>query len=304
MPCFGPLRAWYSKDVNPETGKRPLVFRVDESFSGIPVTIPCGRCSGCRLERSRQWAMRCLHEKRMHKMSSFITLTYDDDHLPDGNTLVLSDLQNFMKRLRKITGDGLRFYACGEYGEYTARPHYHVLLLNYDFDDRKYYKLAKGGEKLYSSKTLDKVWSLDGKRLGLTVVGDVTFESCAYVARYIMKKRIGKDADTWYGHCPVTGVVRLPEFTCMSRRPGLGTAYFEKYGREVYTHDNVIVNGRPVRPPRFYDTKFEQLDAARLKKLKLERRRAVDRADNTTSRLRVKEIISDARLKLKGNGEL
>lgn len=145
--------------------------------------IPCGKCPGCKLEQSRQWAVRCLHEKRLHTESCFVTLTYDDAHLPPGNTLVKADLQNFLKRLRHDTGPGLRFFACGEYGSKTLRPHYHLLLLNSDFADKK---LIKSGSayNLYGSARLSKLWPF-----GHHALGDVTFESAAYVARYCMKKK-------------------------------------------------------------------------------------------------------------------
>ncbi|AXH75474.1 MAG: replication initiator protein [Microviridae sp.] len=293
MPCFGPLTAY-----RPKAGasSRKLVFRLDKSEDGLRVMVPCGRCTGCRLERSRQWAMRCMHEVRMHNMSSFVTLTYNDEWLPEGNTLVLPDLQKFMKRLRKVTGDGLRFYACGEYGDSNGRPHYHVLLLNYDFDDRRYYRLAKRGERLFTSATLDGLWSSDGRNMGLAVVGDVSFDSCAYVARYIMKKRLGgRD----FKIDPETGVVLLPEFTVMSRNPGLGTGYVEKYGNEVLAFDSVVVNGREVRPPRFYDTKLDGIDPVRMDAIRCERKARVVPSEGTSRRLRAKEEFLEAALKSK-----
>ena len=293
MPCYGPLQAFYPKatlsngDPNPD---RRLVFRKDKSETGIPISVPCGRCAGCRLEHSRQWAVRCMQEKRMHTRSAFITLTYDNNNLPSGGTLVKRDLQLFMKRLRKTHGTGIPFFACGEYGEKTNRPHYHVLLLNSDFTDKR---LIKSGSEynLYASNDLSKLWTM-----GHHAVGDVTFESAAYVARYCMKKITGKlAADHYKG--------RQPEFIVMSRRPGLGAAYFDKYHSEMYTHDNIIVNGVPSSLPRFYDTKYASLSdtcEARLNLLKIARRRKINRADKGTTRLRVKEVVTLAKLAQKG----
>jgi len=96
MPCYGPLTAYRPKS---NSSDRRLVFRKTDSETGIPIKIPCGKCPGCKLEQSRQWAVRCMHEKRLHNSSCFVTLTYDDNNLPNGNTLVKSDLQNFLKRL-------------------------------------------------------------------------------------------------------------------------------------------------------------------------------------------------------------
>lgn len=287
MPCFGPITGYYPKDGSND---KRLVFRKDRSETGIGIKIPCGRCSGCRLEHSRQWALRCMHEKRMHTDSAFLTLTYDNAHLPSGGTLVKRDLQLFMKRYRKYAGTGIRFFACGEYGEKTNRPHYHVLLLNSDFPDRR---LASSGEmySLYKSATLSKLWDA-----GNSIIGNVTFDSCAYVARYCMKKITGKPAAAHYNG-------REPEFIVMSRRPGIGATYFEKYNEEMYTHDNVIVNGVPSSLPRFYDNRYASRSdtcEARLSLLKIARRRKLDRKDGGTTRLRIREVVALAKLAQKG----
>lgn len=298
MPCYAPLTAYYSKEVGP-SGKRGITFSRDASFSGVAMKLPCGQCVGCRLEKSRQWAMRCMHEKQMHDTSCFLTLTYDDEHLPAGGTLVKRHLQLFMKRLRKERGDGIRFYACGEYGETTFRPHYHILLFNCDFRDKRFFKNARGGDKLYTSASLERLWSM-----GFAVVGSVTFDSAAYCARYIMKKVTGAPAREHYEVVDSDGVLhhREPEFTVMSRRPGIGLRWFQKYGDQVYTWDSVIMNGREVRPPRYYDTKFELVDSDRLEALKLKRRRSRDVAENRPDRLRVREVVAKAGLAQKGRG--
>ncbi|AKI26923.1 replication protein VP4 [Gokushovirinae Fen672_31] len=276
-----------------------MTFRRDASWSGVPIKVPCGQCVGCRLEKSRQWAMRCMHEKKLHNNNCFITLTYDNDHLPPGGTLVKRDLQLFMKRLRKERGAGVRFYACGEYGDFNARPHYHAILFNCDFFDRRLFSRGAGAKHpVFTSVGLSELWTA-----GLSVVGDVTFESAAYVARYVMKKITGSKAADHYAVVDGDGVVtdRLPEFTVMSRRPGIGFEWFRRYGVESYAHDSVIVNGRPVRPPRYYDTKYELTDAEHLAYWKVVRRRRAMkmRADNTPDRRRVKEVLQIKLLKMK-----
>lgn len=294
MPCFSPLTAFRSKDVG-VSGKRALTFNRQGSLSGIPLRIPCGQCVGCRLERSRQWAMRCLHEKRLHKDTCFLTLTYRTELLPPGGTLVKRDLQLFMKRLRKHAGK-VRFYACGEYGDVNKRPHYHVLLYGYAFPDLKPYGVNRRHEKYFTSKVLEEIW---GK--GLCVVGAVTFDSAAYVARYVMKKVTGDASRVHYRVVDGDGVVteRIAEFTLMSRKPGIGTGWYVKYGEETYVHDSVIVNGKEVRPPRFYDTKFELANPEKFVKLKKLRRRRMRlfRADNTVDRRRVKERLQWLRMR-------
>ena len=131
MPCFCPLEGWRSKDRS-STGKRKIVFNPRDALRDMPVTVPCGQCIGCRLERSRQWAVRCIHEASLHEDNCFITLTYDDAHLPTDLSLNVSHFQKFMKRLRKRFGEGIRFFHCGEYGENFGRPHYHACLFTSD----------------------------------------------------------------------------------------------------------------------------------------------------------------------------
>lgn len=297
MPCYGPLQAFRPKDDAPN---KRLVFKKTDSHSGIPILVPCGRCHGCKLEHSRQWAVRCMHEKRMHTNSAFLTLTYDDAHLPSGGTLVKRDLQLFMKSLRHVTGPGLRFFGCGEYGEKNGRPHYHVLLLSHTIPNLRPAKssLSRNSDfPLYESSTLSNLW-----QAGTSLVGDVTFESAAYVARYCLKKISGeKAADHYKG--------RTPEFLVMSRRPGIGASYLAKYNSEILTNDNVIVNGMPSAIPRYYGVRLtDNIDQnmnnfgclSRLAVLKIARRRKIDRTDKSLRRLRVKEIVSLAKLLQKG----
>lgn len=289
MPCFSPLTAYYAAEKG-KSGKRGIVFDRNASFSGVPMKLPCGQCIGCRLEKSRQWAVRCMHEKKMHDNSAFVTLTYDDEFMPVGGTLVKRDLQLFMKRLRFKLGRGIRFYACGEYGDGTLRPHYHLLLFNVRFEDMKLISRGKANHSLYHSALLKELWPM-----GHNFIGDVTFDSCAYVARYIMKKVSGAPAADHYQVMTSDGelIDREPEFTVMSRRPGIGAGWYDRYHSEVYAYDSVIMNGVEVTPPRFYDLRFELLDAIRLEALKKARRkRAIARrADNTKARLRVREVV-------------
>lgn len=266
-------------------------------MSGEAFRLPCGQCVGCRLERSRQWAMRMMHERRLWPRSVFVTLTYDDEHLPAGATLVKRDFQLFMKRLRKSRREPIRFYACGEYGETTARPHYHAVLFNCDFGDKLRHTVNNRDDVLYRSDELLGLWDN-----GHALIGDVTFESCAYVARYCVKKVTGDVAEIHYSVMDGDGVVydRLPEFALMSRRPGIGAGYYARFGDEVRAHDTVVINGREVAPPRFYDGRTKAFDAERFEVLRKRRKlRAAQMAsDNTADRRRVKEVIALKRLSM------
>ena len=196
MPCYKPLDAWRPDD---STGSKKLIFSYNAKHckSVIPdLQVPCGRCVGCRLERSRQWAIRCVHEASLHKRNCFVTLTYNDVNLPEDRGLHYKHFQDFMKRLRKKYGEGIRFYMCGEYGEQLGRPHFHACLFNHDFDDKKLWKTTDSNSKLYRSKELEELWPF-----GYSSVGDVNFESAAYVARYIMKKVNGEAAELHYSFC-------------------------------------------------------------------------------------------------------
>lgn len=257
MVCYAPLSAWRMK------GETRLAFKRGPLTYGEKLALPCGQCIGCRIQRCSEWAMRCMNERRMWQSThdaSFLTLTYANDKLPSDGGLVKRDLQLFMKRMRNATGAGLRFYGVGEYGGLFGRPHYHVLLFNRGFPDKRLYKNAKrDGEKLYTSGLLDDMWEY-----GHSVIGDVSYDSCAYVAGYVIDKITGKKAEDWYAG-------RQPEFSLMSK--GIGAQYFAKYASEIYTHDSVVVNGAERRPPRYYDTKYEALDPVRIVELKKKRRR-------------------------------
>lgn len=294
MPCISPLDGWLSKERT-ESGKRMVVFRLQDGLHDRPVTVPCGRCRGCRLEKSRQWAMRCMHEASLYDENCFLTLTYDDAHLPENGSLAKVDFQRFMKRLRwRYRGRSIRFYHCGEYGDESGRPHYHALLFGFDFDDKVRWSVRNGNE-VWRSDALEELWPY-----GHSEIGTVTFESAAYVARYVMKKFVSSDEEAvkaYYG-------CREPEYATMSRRPGIGREWFELYGDEVYAHDSVIVNGREVKPPKFYDALFEAVSPGRLAEVKAKRRRGVVESEQASSRLLAKSKVLEARISLYEEGEL
>lgn len=275
MTCTRPLKAYRG-----EGGK--ICFSsagINAGWSDRPLQFACGQCTDCRIDRSKQWAIRCFHEMSQHEENSFITLTYDDEHLPADHSLDKSHWQKFAKRLRKKSE--FRYFHCGEYGENTNRPHYHAILFGLDFDDKQLLKETKWGN-LYTSSYLEKTW---GK--GFVTVGGASWQSAAYVARYIMKKVTGKDADDHYKG-------RLPEYVTMSRRPGIGATWFDQYKTDVYPHDEVVVNGKPMRPPKYYDSLISEQE---LEGYKINRRRKAQNRDNSEERLKARERITENKLK-------
>lgn len=225
------------------------------------IELPCGRCVGCRLDRALSWSVRCQHEAQLYRDNSFVTLTYDDQHLPVDRSLEYPHVQKFLKRLRwHAQLRRVRFFCAGEYGEQTERPHYHLLLFNWDFADK-----SRIGKALFRSALLEDLWPY-----GQSSCGSVTPASAAYVSRYSLKKVYGQRATDHYVD-PSTGVFRRPEFCTMSRRPGLGADWFERFSRDVLPCDYVIVEGRKVRVPRFYNERYEARDPLRYEEVENQR---------------------------------
>lgn len=293
MACFHPLHGYWD-------GRGGSWRKCASVNSIVPLTVPCGQCRGCRLERSRQHGVRCLHESKMHEDNSFITLTYSNDFLPANGSLHYLDFQLFAKRLRHHCGP-YRFFMCGEYGERTFRPHYHACLFGLDFPDRYYWRMSDSGFPLYRSPKLEAIWGL-----GSVEVGDVSFDSAAYVARYCMKKVTGDAAKAYYERMDLaTGeIVNLvPEFMRCSnggrgRKGGIGKPWFDKYGKEVYPVDRVVINGKECKPPRYYDKQISAEDFAWIRACRLEKAWS-HMEDQTPERLRVREIVLEAQLKSK-----
>lgn len=296
MTCYHPMHGFRRRDGG-WTRSRRLSFRAE------PLTVPCGKCIGCRIDRSRQMAVRCVHEASRWPVNSFLTLTYRDEFLPPGGSLNHRDFQLFMKRLRKalsaggrvMRDDPVRFYMCGEYGETSGRPHYHALMFNLGFDDKVLFKVERG-VSLFTSQYLTDIWGL-----GHCTIGDVTFESAAYVSRYVMKKINGKLAIDFYSYTdPETGEVfdLKPEYCQPSRggrsgRGGIARDWFEEYASDVFPDDFVILGNRKFKVPRYYSKLFELADPGGYAEVKARRKEFADRraADSTPDRLRVRERV-------------
>lgn len=298
MPCYRP---W-----------KPNA-RMEQRFELIGKRIerlPCGRCVGCRLDYARSWSVRCQHEAQLYDSNLFVTLTYDDDHLPFDRSLSVRHAQLFMKKLRKrVRGFNpgpngkhpVRFFCAGEYGTTTDRPHYHFLLFNVGFDKRE-----RVGKRLFVSDELSDSWEH-----GSAYYGSVTPSSASYVAQYSLKKVYGRVAGEDRYFDPVTGAFRKPEFCTMSRRPGIGAWWYEAFKSDVLPRDYVVVEGRRVRVPRFYATRFEAENPEEFGNVREERERKVLSGDKTVRQdfvlhdgevrrrdLAAAEVAAEARLKL------
>lgn len=288
VPCYKPLRGY-------RVGDGPVVFSFVRNAQILD--LPCGRCRGCRLEKSRQWGVRIMHEAKLHDRNCFVTLTYDEKNLPSDLSVSREEFQKFMKRLRKrFEPERIRYYACGEYGEKLDRPHYHACLFNVDFEDKVVLE-SQQRDDLFVSDVLASAWPL-----GFHSIGELTFESACYVARYCVKKVTGPKAKEHYMKVDTTTgeVFELePEFALMSRRPGIGQGHIEKYLDDVFPSDECVVNGHPTKPPRYYDKFFESVDPEGFAEVKERRLKAGEKnliESWQVGRLRQKERVKERQL--------
>ena len=254
--------------------------------------IPCGKCIGCRLEYSKQWATKGIYEAEEHKDNWFLTLTYDEEHLPIGSstidpktgeengpllsgTLKAVDFTNFIKRLReyydrKYNHKGIRFMGCGEYGATSNRAHYHCIMFNLPILESmmQFHEYNDNYEPMWRVPELEKIWGR-----GLVVAAEVNWNTCAYVARYITKK-VGIPTEKDYYKC--LGIE--PEFFRMSRKPGIGRSYYEKHKDEIYKIDKMLItkyNGgkMEVKPPKYYDKLYDIENPEKMKEIKENRKK-------------------------------
>ena len=317
MPCFHPLQAFFTvgedgkKIVKFSNAGARLFYNDVKPVGDNNLSIPCGRCMGCRLERSRQWAVRIMHEAKLYSDNCFVTLTFNDDGLSSqcvNNSLDRNHVRLFLYRLRsrfrrgvdvvdRRTGlvkdvykrDKIRVFYCGEYGDKLGRPHYHLCLFNMDFPDKKVFKRSKGFV-YYVSDVLSLLWPY-----GNCMISDLTFDSAAYVARYCLKKITGDQADDHYQG-------RLPEFCQASLKPGIGYDWLVRYGNsDCFNLDEVVVNGHKCKPPRYYDKYLEKVNPEMYAMAKVLRsvdgqRRNERNGDATYRRLLAREKCQEARV--------
>lgn len=296
VACYKPVKAF-----------QPLAggaVRFTEGKDTRTVTLRCGQCIGCRVDRQKMWAIRCWAESKCHQANAFVTLTYSPEHYPMHGSLNYTHFQLFMKRLRKAVekrgGGPFRFFMCGEYGDELARPHYHALLFGLDFPDKRKCNSVRSKRDVFQSEELDRVW---GK--GFATIGEVTYASARYVAAYTLKRHsvLGPDDMHYRRVDTVTGeLVELqPEFARMSLKPGIGLAWLERYWRDLYetAQKAVIVNGKRETIPRYFDVKMRERMPAFMESFDWEREKEALKnwENNTPERLAVRNFLHEERAK-------
>lgn len=237
MACERPLLAALLPGTNPETGNKKLKILGGLSWNianaelrygrDSLLLLPCGHCLSCKSSHQKEWAVRCSLESAQYLENCMITLTYEDRLRP--RKLVKRDLQDFIKKMRN-KGIKFRYFACGEYGTKNGHAHYHIIMFGYWPEDARFDIKTEKGYPLYHSKFIDEVW-----HKGRTSVSEMTPGTAAYVAGYVDKKR-GQG-----------------EFSLMSKKPGIGEAYFTEHLVDIYKYDNLVGTFGVVKPPRYCD---------------------------------------------------
>lgn len=234
MRCLNPRTVGFKSD-----GKTISWSEKDASTEYASFQLPCSKCIECRLEYARQWAVRCVHESKMHDENSFVTLTYSDENLKSSK-LNYEDFQKFMKRLRfNFPNQKIGMFVTGEYGDILKRPHWHALIFNWRPKDLEFKYQNDHGDRVYHSGTLERLWGL-----GITEVGNITFESAGYCARYAAKKLVhGQDGD--HDFHPISK---------KSSKNAIGKSFVEKYYRDIFSKGFCVLDGGVTCAiPRYYE---------------------------------------------------
>lgn len=262
---------------------------------GTFINLPCGKCPHCLQKYRRTWSQRMYAESLMNDENCMITLTYDDKNLPSDSSLNPDHVIVFIRELRRMYK--FSYYFCGEYGDKTSRPHYHMALFGQDFSE-KYIRTSKSGGLLYTSKVLNDIW-----KKGEVIVNELSPQSAGYIAGYVSKKlkgeqkgyatadfeiieRILKDSHDRWTRGAKTEKQHLefmdkfcanfkwrhPEFSRMSTRPAIGKSYFDKYYKEMYPLDEFVdANGFVSKPCRYFDKLLEKKDPELYRQVKEKR---------------------------------
>lgn len=288
--CTSPMLAELRRD--PKTGKYRYFFCCKDGATSLPyylnkrerstsdllispsklsclgldkdayIRISCGNCAECRLKYSKDWSTRMLCEAATYNFENcyFLTLTYDNNNLRFGATgnptVCKKDIQDFMNSIRdnqlyQFKHTGVRYYGATEYGDITERPHCHVILFNCKVpsDGLQYYMTNKFNQPIYKGLYFEKYWPY-----GFVTVGSLTFESCAYVARYCMKKHKGKDKSFY-----LENSIEAEDST-KSNRPGIGRYWFDDHFEDIYLNENgQVVDSIYFPPSAFLDSKAKRL---------------------------------------------
>lgn len=252
MPCYKPTIASRLPDGN-------ISFKYQDTLTHENLQFPCGQCVGCRLDKARDTAIRCMHEASQYDANSFLTLTYSPEKL-SSPSLIRDDIDLFCKRLRKHAKKKISIFGCGEYGSLLSRPHFHLCVFDFDFSDKKFLKRTDQNDSLFTSTKLENLW-----QHGFSTIGDLSFASACYVARYCTKKVNGKHADEYYSG-------RSPEFAIYPRRPALGRNWIEKNIDMVSSNNYILQQGGIKTPvPRYYLKQIEKLNPEKYLQMKVDR---------------------------------
>lgn len=291
MPCNDPQKCLQSGAPDPATGKYLITFSkrserylyaLRNGISLYPAEFPCGDCGSCRKRKAREKAILISKEAQLHEQCAFITLTYNDDHLPEGGVLVRKHWTDFAKRLRErlreLGHPPIRFFYCGEYGRRNLRPHFHAVVFGFDFSGDRVDMRQSGAHPLFRSPFLESLWidTDTGKSLGFSSVGTVTYESAAYVSSYVVKKNT-KHAKR------IEALGLPPEFARGSNF--LAREWLRRFYLDVYPgrgRSEVTINGKSFVPPRRFDEYMQSIDPERISEVKKLRR--LDMAEKLAER--------------------
>lgn len=304
MVCNKPIVAYHLGYDN--TGKPVISYSQKDKANGFPILRDCGSCLGCRLKKSKEWAVRCYKELEYWQDACFVTLTYNDNCLPLATsyshlaleppvvqpTLLRSDVVAFNKRLRTKLGrlgltDKIKIFYAGEYGDNNHRPHYHLLIFGFKPFDLVPYRQNRFGQQLYNSSFLESLWYRKSPEFdktkrrkwkkvscGFVVVGDVSFTSASYVARYILKKQ-----STLHN----SSEAFCKEFLGVSN--GIGERWFKDNYQTVlangcinYVKDNKILH---CSIPRYFTEKLQEIDEVLYLEQKLKSYQILERKIDT-----------------------
>lgn len=299
MSCFHPLTA--HRDG---AGSQPVMGFPAGYAAMERLELPCGRCVGCRQDRARAWSIRVMHEAQLYDSNLFVTLTYAPEKMPESLSLEYPHFQKFMRRLRKqlvgvsVAPNGkrpVRFFVSGEYGERYGRPHWHAILFNCRFPDQV--RWINGS---YRSTFAEGLWGN-----GAVHIGEVTAASACYVAGYTLSKVHGSLAEDHYEDVVnvATGEVfrRRGEFCVMSRRPGVGAWWYERYGSDLFPQDHAVQGGKEYRVPRYYWEKFRHVAdpfvVEQIEEQRYERSKVMPASEKSEVRRAAREAVSWARVR-------
>jgi len=294
MGCTRPLSGYRGPG-----GK--VFFTSKDGYVDRPITVKCGQCLGCRLRRTQDWAVRCVHEAQMHSDNVAVTLTYDDEHLPEDSSVSVKHWQDFCDRVRYERGP-FRYLHTGEYGETnTLRPHYHGLLFGMSFPDPYRTGTSTRGHPVLQSEDLTRLWGN-----GIATIAPVNFATASYTARYTIAKASFDDPEQFQRIDPETGEwwEVKPTYSTMSLRPGIGNAWYKRWKKEVYPSDFITIKGQIYRPPLYYDKLLEGENPDLFDSVRLKRRNKIKTDDHTHERLRTIENCTQARVNHHSQGDL